>query len=95
VDKKTTTKSKKLQIVLAKLVDDVRVIDPGARDLGIGPKFEAIKRPVALVWIRSGTGADLEKAQKFAPTEGYTVFVYAPTERNPLDRARADIAATA
>jgi len=87
------TKTKKLRIVLAKLVDDVEVISAGARDLGEAPTLAAIKRAVAVVWKLSGTETDLEKARKFAAIEGYTVLVYKTSERNPLERARAEISA--
>lgn len=82
----------KLRIVLAKLVDDFAVVKPGQPDIGRPAVLAETKRAVACMWKLGGTEKDLEAARKFAPTEGYTVFVYPISERKPLERAKADIA---
>lgn len=84
--------SKRIQIVLAKLVEDVEVVKPGQPDIGIRPTLRQIHRPVAMVWLESGSAEDVAKAQKYASAEGYEVLTYPTTERDPLERAKADVA---
>lgn len=45
----------------------------------------------AAVWLNRGTPADVQRARAFAATEGYSVFCYATTEKEPLARARRDV----
>lgn len=81
------------RIVLARLVEDLRLREHGQVDLGRPHKFERYDRPEALVWLNRGGAADIAKAKAFAEREGYTVFRYPLTEKDPLGRARTEIAA--
>lgn len=90
--RKREAEEAKIQIVLARLVEDVEVANPGQPDLGIRPTLRQIHRAEALVWLRSGTAADVAKAEKYAATEGYTVLTYPTTERDPLGRGKRDVA---
>lgn len=81
-----------MQIVLARLDDDQEVVKQGRVDLGERHTFRATKRPVALMWINAGNDSDKAKAERFARSEGYTVFCY-DNEAAPLDCARRDISA--
>ena len=78
------------QIVLAKLNDAQKLVKLGRVDLGELHTFETIKVPVSAMWLNDGNDQDVAKAEKFAETEGYTVFLY-EGEANPLERARQDI----
>lgn len=81
-----------MQIVLARLDDDAEVIKVGRSDLGEMHTFRAVKKPVALMWATHGGESDKARAERFANSEGYTVFCY-DAEEEPLDRARREIAA--
>jgi hypothetical protein len=43
------------------------------------------------MWLKKGTDADVEKAQKALKAEGYTIHTYPQTERDPLGKARATV----
>jgi hypothetical protein len=81
----------KFKIVLARLVDDTELVRERRTDLGERPVMRDIKTAQALMWLNRGTAEDIEKAKRYAPTEGYTVLVYETTERDPLGRAKRDI----
>lgn len=83
-----------MQIVLARLDDSQEVAKIGRVDIGQAHTFRDIKVPVAVVWLNDGTDADVAEAEKFAKTEGYTVFCY-EGEADPLGRAKQDIVAEA
>jgi hypothetical protein len=80
-----------MQIVLARLDDGTELVKAGRVDLGELHTFRAIKVPVSVMWINKGTEADRTKAERFAQTEGYSVFCY-DGDVDPLARARSDIA---
>lgn len=82
----------KKTIVLARLEDDFRVVSDAGRDLGRAPKIERFHRPAAVVWLNEGDALDAQKARAFAAKEGYRVFLYPVTEREPLARAKRDVA---
>ena len=79
-----------MQIVLAKVEDTCEVISTEGVDLGRRPKVRTVPHPVSLMWLNSGTGADLEKARLFAAQQGYTVLTYW-NETDPLGRAKRDV----
>jgi 7-cyano-7-deazaguanine synthase in queuosine biosynthesis len=80
-----------MQIVLAKLNEDQIVAKAGRVDLGERHTFKTVHVPTACMWINKGTEADRAKAERFAATEGYTVFCY-NGEKDPLAKAKKDIA---
>lgn len=84
-------KAPKMTIVLARTEVGFEVVRPGAADLGIRPTLKEIAVPRACVWLNRGTAADLAKATAYAPTEGYRVFTYPTSERDPLGRAMQDV----
>ena len=79
-----------MQIVLARLDDDVEIVKLGRIDIGEPHKFRPIKRPVSLMWLNDGTAEDVAKAKSFATKNGYAVLCYEQTT-DPLGRARVDI----
>jgi hypothetical protein len=82
----------KMQIVLARLDEGAELVKAGRADIGERHTFRPIKVPVSVMWTNNGTEADKAKAEKFAAAEGYTVLCY-HGEKDPLSRARRDIAA--
>ena len=78
-------------IVLAWLRPDVEVVRARRTDLGERPFTREVMRPEALVWLRHGTEADIPKARGYAATQGYTVFTFPPSEKDPLGAARLRI----
>jgi hypothetical protein len=83
-----------MQIVLAWLDEDCVMVQEGQRDIGRQHKFKTVPKPMACMWLNKGTAADLVKAQAYAAKDGRTVFRY-EREKEPLQRARADILKTA
>lgn len=55
------------------------------------PETEAAPQAVAMVWLNEGTREDLEAAQKFAKAEGYRVFCFPTSERDPLAVAKSNM----
>lgn len=83
-------KTKKHTIVLAK-AEENREVD-GRTWLGAERlKWKDVDAAKALMWRNKGTEEDIETAHRFADAEGYTVFVYPTTERDPLGRAKKEI----
>lgn len=82
----------RFKIVVAWLVDEVEVVSSGRRDIGERPTLRDVKVPRAVMWKSGGSEKDIEKAQIYAAKEGYQVFVYPTSERDPLGRARREIA---
>jgi hypothetical protein len=80
-----------MQIVLARLDEDMELVRRGRDDLGERHTFRTIAKPVSVMWVNKGTDADKAKAERFAKAEGYTVFCY-DAETDPLGRARRDVA---
>jgi hypothetical protein len=93
----------KVQIVIAHLEEDARCIDPRRGDLGESPIMERFLKPVACMWLRRGTGADIDKANAYVRTlasdaigqgignQRWSVLVYPTSERDPLGKAKAEI----
>lgn len=79
-----------MQIVLARVDEDWRVVRARRTDLGERPVMEQVDKPVTIMWLNDGDAADVEKAKAYAETEGYTVFTY-KGERDPLARAKRDV----
>lgn len=79
------------QIVLARKEQSFRPVGTARVDLGERPQMEAYDVGVAMMWLLSGDEKDVEKAKRYASTEGYTVLLYPTDERDPLTRARRDI----
>lgn len=79
-----------MQIVLARVDEDFKVVRERRTDLGERPDMERVDKPVAMMWKNDGDAADVEKAKAYAATEGYTVFTY-KGERDPLGRAKRDV----
>lgn len=52
------------------------------------PEFKADWEGRACIWKHRATKADLEKARTFAHQDGWLVFVYPETEKDPLQKAR-------
>lgn len=74
----------KSQIVIA-WVDENEIIDPRTT------KTRVVRTSRAAMWLNAGDERDLEAARRYASTEpGCRVFTYAPTEGDPLERARRD-----
>ncbi len=80
-----------VQIVLARLDEDYIVTRHNAGTVHERRTSVRADKPVALVWLRSGDDADVEKARAFAKTQGYTVLLYGTDETDPLNRARKEI----
>ena len=81
-----------MQIVLAWVDEDFVLVEEGQPDIGRPHKFRSVPKPLAAMWLNNGTPADIVKAQKYAETDGRTVFVY-EGEKDPLGRARREILA--
>lgn len=81
-------------IVVARLVEDSRLVKAGQIDIGKPHIFETYMRPEACMWANEGSEEDLRKAQEWAGKNGYRALVYAMGENDPLGRARKDIAET-
>jgi hypothetical protein len=82
-----------IQVVLAKIEQDMIVAAPYRADLGQRPKMQAVSRPVAVMWASECDAADYDSACRYAATEGYQVFCYGQDEADPLGRAKADVLA--
>jgi hypothetical protein len=48
-------------------------------------------RPYSMIWLREGSEEDVVKAQQFATKTGYRVFLYPPSDPDPLEHARHDV----
>jgi hypothetical protein len=48
-------------------------------------------RPYSMIWLREGTEEDVVKAQEFADKTGYRVFLYPPSDPDPLEHGRHDV----
>jgi hypothetical protein len=79
-----------MQIVLARLDDTAEIAKHGRVDVGQPHIWRTVKVPAAVMWVNNGDDVDLEKAKKFAASEGYTVFCY-HGEKDPLRRAKSEI----
>lgn len=90
-------RSTTLQIVLSKLYDDFEIVQRGRVDLGERHKTREVKVARALMWKKgvkpNALPKELVKAEAFAKTEGYTVFVYPSDDRDVLNHAKRDLLA--
>ena len=84
-------RAQKVQIVLARTEEDYEVVRPGQSDIGIPAKTRVVLVPKALMWLRKGTSADVAKAEAHAKSEGWRVFTYPTSEKDPLGRAKKDV----
>ena len=84
-----------LQIVLAKIYDDFEVTQRGRVDLGERHKTRDLKVARALMWKKKVTPANLAaevaKAEAFARSEDYRVYVYPSSDRDSLNHAKRDL----
>lgn len=80
-----------MQIVLAKVEDAYEVEREGRVDIGERHKMRRIDNAKALMWKSDGDLEDFDKAQAFTESEGYHVFTYDKSERDPLGRAKKDV----
>jgi hypothetical protein len=81
-------------IVLAWVVPDFEVVRERRRDLGERPEMKEIKVPKAVVWLKSGDDADIEKAKAYASKETeyeIAVFTYPTSEKDPLGKAKREV----
>ncbi len=85
----TTTHKTRKTIVLAWTVEEY-IYDgrPYAADLGQRPGMRVEKRGCAVVWLRKGTKADVQKAKEYAAKESDAeqtmhVFVYPHDREKP------------
>lgn len=81
----------KVQVVVAWTTDEVEVAQQRRTDLGERPILRDVKVPHAVMWLRRGGPTDIEKAETYARQEGYRVFTYPTSERDPLGRAKRDV----
>lgn len=44
------------------------------------------------MWLREGSADDIARASTYAAREGYAVFTYPAAERDPLGRAKREVA---
>ena len=85
------------QIVLAR-AERTALIPTGRhvmRDMNWFPEFRSDWEARAGMWMRKGSAKDLQKAKEHAAKEGWEVFTFAPTERDPLGKARERVVALA
>ncbi len=85
-------------IVLARPDTDIVVTQEGRRDLGERSKFREVPIARASVWYgpkstESADPASVVKAREYASREGYEVFTYPSSERDPLGRAKRELLA--
>lgn len=81
------------QIVLAS-VDVTKLVPTGRnvmRDMNWFPEFRAEAEGKACMWMNKGSAADVAKAEAYAAKEGWKVFTYPTTERDPLGKAKAAV----
>lgn len=83
-----------MQIVLARLDEDTVIAEHGQLDIGRPHRFKAVPKPIAAMWLSEGGDAtDLEKCRAYVLkiNDGWRVFTYPQTEKDPLGRAKADV----
>ena len=82
-------------IVLARIEDDFEVVARGRVDIGERHKTREVKVGRALIWRKGVTESklanELVKAEEFAKADGYEVFAFPSTEKDPLNRAKREI----
>lgn len=91
-------------IVIAWVVEEtVHDGRPYAHDLGQRPGTRVERVARAAIWLNKGTEADVVKARAYCenptsrsstdPESARYAFIYPPTEKDPLGRARRDVLA--
>ncbi len=92
----TTTESKQT-IVLARMVDGgvkEHETETEKRDGILKYKLVFFQIPKALVWLNEGDADDLEKAKAHADKEGFSVFTYPTSEKDPIGKAKLAVQAS-
>jgi hypothetical protein len=89
-------KADAVQIVLAWVTEDFRVVRERRRDLGERPELEKFNVGKAAMWLNRGTDADVAKARAYARAESDSdktihVFVYPSSVKDPLGAAKKDV----
>lgn len=88
--------SPKSWVVAARTVVDLEVAGP-RRSPYEQPPMREIQVPRALVWrkgvVASKLAAEVAKAEESLRPEGYKVFTYPSSERDPLGRAKKEMMA--
>lgn len=85
-----------MQIVIARLDEDTMIAEYGQLDIGRPHKFKSVPKPIAAMWLsEGGDETDLEKCRAYVRkiNDGWKVFTYPQTERDPLGAAKRDVAA--
>jgi len=54
-------------------------------------ELEVIPEPKALVWLNQGNEMDLNRARDHANHEGYSVFTFPMTEKDPIGMGKKKI----
>ena len=84
-------------IVLSRIEDDFEVVARGRVDIGERHKTREVKVGKALIWRKgvpeSKLAKELTKAEECAKADGYEVFAYPSTEKDPLNRAKRELLA--
>ncbi len=62
--------------------------EPYRSDMGEPAPMREVQRPRACVWLLKGGPDDIVNAQAHADSEGWHVFTFPPTERDPLGAAK-------
>ena len=81
-----------MQIVIAKVeMTGLRPTGRSVRFDGVNyrPQFEPAPEAKAAMWLRNGTDADVEKAISANARDGWKVYTFDKSERDPLGKARA------
>ena len=58
------------------------------------PEYRTDWEGKAAMWLRKGTEADIQKAKAHAAKEGWTVYTFPTSERQPLEKAKQAILAS-
>ena len=83
-----------VQCVIAWTEEDSVVVKERRSDLGERPLMRSVKVARTALWLNRATPKDVEKARVYAAAEGYHVFTFPPSERDPRGAAaRAVLAA--
>lgn len=75
-------------VCLGRMDEDVEVCGSQRGDLGERHRVRTVLVPRAMVWLRRGDQADVDRAQVYADRQGYRVFTYPADEKHPLERVK-------
>lgn len=70
-------------IVVAWTVTEAVVVRARRTDLGERPVLREQTAARTVLWLNKGTAADVENAERWAKAEGYRVFTYPTSTRDP------------